>query len=90
MHVIIDLLHVTMVCISCILIPLALYIWHKFLQPIVAAWCPSLAKSVEQKLEKTEGQEKKGPLDEKDMAAEKDVAAEETNATSATEHKKEQ
>jgi hypothetical protein len=23
-----------MVCISCILIPLALFIWHKFLQPI--------------------------------------------------------
>ena len=30
-----------MVCISCILIPLALYIWHRFLQPVfLKMWNP--------------------------------------------------
>lgn len=30
-----------MVCISCIVIPLMLYIWHKFLQPIaLKIWNP--------------------------------------------------
>ena len=30
-----------MVCISCIVIPVLLYIWHKFLQPIVLKfWNP--------------------------------------------------
>ena len=30
-----------MVCISCILIPLALYIWHRFLQPVfLKVWNP--------------------------------------------------
>lgn len=30
-----------MVCISCIVIPLVLYIWHKFLQPIaLKIWNP--------------------------------------------------
>ncbi len=30
-----------MVCVSCIVIPLVLYIWHKFLQPIfLKIWNP--------------------------------------------------
>ncbi len=40
-----------MVCISCILIPLALFVWHRFLQPMVAHLFPSLASKVDKKLE---------------------------------------
>ncbi len=40
-----------MVCISCILIPLALFVWHRFLRPFFARWWPSLADKVEKKLE---------------------------------------
>jgi hypothetical protein len=37
-----------MVCISCILIPLAIFIWHKFLQPIFGRfWTPSWDKKIE-------------------------------------------
>jgi len=36
-----------MVCVSCILIPLALFIWHRFLQPIFARIFPAWAQGVE-------------------------------------------
>lgn len=37
-----------MVCISCIVIPLVLFIWHRFLQPFVAKiWGAPAAKAVE-------------------------------------------
>ena len=37
-----------MVCISCIVIPLVLFLWHRFLQPLVAKiWGAPAAKAVE-------------------------------------------
>ncbi len=72
-----------MVCISCILIPLALFVWHRFLQPILAALWPNLASKVEHNLENKEGQEKKCPISGKEATNGIDVS-------SATESKKEQ
>ena len=40
-----------MVCISCILIPIAIFVWHKFLAPLFTHFFPNWSKSVEQKLE---------------------------------------
>ena len=41
-----------MVCISCILIPLALFVWHRFLQPILVKFFPSLDYSKDEKVAK--------------------------------------
>ena len=45
-----------MVCISCIVIPLVLYIWHKFLQPFVLKFWNPWGK-VEDKSEETSAKE---------------------------------
>ena len=45
-----------MVCISCIVIPLVLYIWHKFLQPFVLKFWNPWGK-VEDKAEETSAKE---------------------------------
>jgi Domain of unknown function (DUF4512) len=56
-----SLLQVKMVCVPCFLIPILLFLWHKFLQPMVLMfWNPW--KVEEQK--KGEGEEAK-KLDEK-------------------------
>ena len=45
-----------MVCISCIVIPVVLYIWHKFLQPFVLKFWNPWGK-VEDKSEETSAKE---------------------------------
>ena len=51
-----------MVCISCIVIPLMLYIWHKFLQPIaLKIWNP-WAKVEQEKSESTDEAKPRCPL----------------------------
>ena len=61
-----------MVCISCVLIPLAIFIWHKFLQPLCAKFLPeSWTKSVEAKLDGADAAAKSASCP---MTAGKDVS----------------
>lgn len=43
-----------MVCVSCIVIPLFLYIWHRFLQPIFLKFWNPWAKVEDKTLENSE------------------------------------
>ena len=72
-----------MVCISCILIPLALFVWHRFLQPILGKFFPSLAFKEEDKDKTTAAAATGCPFSGKEAAADKTAAAAECPAAAA-------